>query len=237
MVSASPVFDKTFTWLVLFIYEQYPESRLLSSPPVPRRCGFENLFAVADLQGTSRLKLRLYPRVSEIVAQTQERSAKLAGESKAVHKVLPLKHYMFAVADEPDYTMPLLVNLDFLHLAANKTIAKTRAGSISFANMEKLEKCSRSLLEGNSHLLWLMSTLLSQLKANCFLPSDPTLFDEAISSISCMLASQTSLAAAMLDFIVTKCKASLLSHVSLPLTASQKQELLVSPGSDSSLCN
>ena len=98
-----------------------------------------------------------------------------------------------------------------------------------------MEKCSRSLLEGNSHALWLMSTLLSQLKADGFSPSDHTLFDKAISSISCTLASQTSLAAAMADFRVTKRKELLLSHVSLPLTASQKRELLITPGQDLAL--
>ena len=68
-----------------------------------------------------------------------------------------------------------------------------------------------------------------------FSPSDPSLFDKTISSISCALASQTSLAAGMADFMVTKRRESLLSHVSLPLTAAQKRELLVTPGQDSYL--
>ena len=142
---------------------------------------------------------------------------------------------MFAVADELVYTRPQLVNLDFSLLTANKSIAKTRTGSVSFADMERLEKCSHSLLEGNLHALWLMSALVFQLKADGFSPSDPTLSDKAISSISCTLASQTSLAAAMSDFVVSKRKESLLSHVSLPISASQKQELLVTPGTDSAL--
>ena len=77
-------------------------------------------------------------------------------------------------------------------------------GSVSFADLKKLEKCSRSLLEGNSHALWLMTALLSQLKRDRFSPSDPTLFDKAISSISCTLASHTSVAAGMSDFLVSK---------------------------------
>ena len=202
------------------------------SSPLPPRCGFENLFAVADPQGYSRPKFYLYPLVLEIVSQTQDRSAKLARESKPVHRVLPLKRRMFAVADEPDNATPLLVNPDFSRLTANKTITNTSAGSISFADMEKLEKCSRSLLEGNLHALWLMSALLFQLKADGFSPSDPTLFNKAISSISCILASQTSLAVAMSDFGTSKRKESLFSSISLPISASQKRELLVFPGSD-----
>ena len=33
VVSAFIVFDKTFTRLISFVYDQYPESRRLSSPP------------------------------------------------------------------------------------------------------------------------------------------------------------------------------------------------------------
>ena len=80
-----------------------------------------------------------------------------------------------------------------------------------------------------------MSALLSQLKSDGLSPSDPTLFNKAISSISCTLASQTLLAAAMSDFVVSKCKESHLAHVSIPISASQKREQLVSLGSDSSL--
>ena len=54
VVSASPVLGKTFARLISFIYEQYPKSRPLSSP-LPPRCGFETLFAVADPPGSSRL--------------------------------------------------------------------------------------------------------------------------------------------------------------------------------------
>ena len=165
--------------------------------------------------------------MAEIVSETQDRSTRLVQESKPVHRVLQLRCCMFAATDDLDYTRPLLVNPDFSLLMANKSIAKTPAGSISFADMERLEKCSRSLLEGNSHALWLMSALLSQLKVYGFSPSDQTVFDKAISSISCTLASQTSLAAAMSDFVVSKHKESLLSHVSLPISASQKRELLL----------
>ena len=43
------------------------------------------------------------------------------------------------------------------------------------------------------------------------------------------------MAAAMSDFLVSKRRESYLAHVSLPISTSQKRELLVSPGSDMSL--
>ena len=102
VVSASPVLDKTFTRLINFVYEQYPESRPLSPPSLPR-CGFENLFAMSDPPGSSRPRLCPYPQVSEIIDQAQERSARLARESKPLHRVLPSKRRLFHVADQPEF--------------------------------------------------------------------------------------------------------------------------------------
>ena len=68
-----------------------------------------------------------------------------------------------------------------------------------------------------------------------FTPSDPALFDKTISSLSSTLASQASLAAGLSDYMVSKRRKSYLAHVSLPLSAPQKLQLLVTPGSESSL--
>ena len=68
-------------------------------------CVASELFTIADHQGSSRLKLQVYPRV-EIVSQTQDCSVKLAHESKLLHRVLQLKRRLFSVADDQDYTTP-----------------------------------------------------------------------------------------------------------------------------------
>ena len=224
-VASSPVVDKTYDRLINYLYSQYTELRPLSDPPAPPRCAFENYFAVVDPQTSARPKLRLYPRVEELVSQTQDRVAKPARESKPLHHILPLNRQLFSVADDPD----------FARLAGNKTIAKAHAGSMSFMDMEKIEKCSWTFLGGHSQSFWLLSALLSQLKQDGFQPSDPVLFDKTISSLSATLASQTSLAAGLADFVVTKRRESYLAHVCLPISAPQKRELFVAPGSDMSL--
>ena len=134
-------------------------------------------------------------------------------ESKLLHRVLPLKHRLFSVADDLDYTTPRWLNPDFARLTGNKMIAKSCARTVSFADMEKVGKCSCSFLEGNSHSLWLLSALLSQLKQDGFTPSDPALLDKPISSLSSTLASQTSLAAGLSDFVVSKRRESYLARV------------------------
>ena len=98
-----------------------------------------------------------------------------------------------------------------------------------------MESVSRLLLEGNSHSLWLMYGILSQLKQASFNPPDPALFNSNISSISASLSSQARSAAALADFLQSKWRESYVAHAMLPLSQAQKRELLVSPGSASGL--
>ena len=95
--------------------------------------------------------------------------------------------------------------------------------------------CVKSLLEGISQSLWLMSGILSQLKQAGFNPLDPSLFNTNISFISASLSSQVRSAAALADFLQSKRRESYVAHATLPLSQVQKRELLVSPGSTSCL--
>ena len=223
--------DKTFNRLINFIYEQYPDSRPLSDPAVPPQCEFESFFATSDPQSAVRPKLRWYPRVQEIVTKTQERAQRLARESKSAQKVIPLRRRVFPVADEQDYAALKWLNPDFARLKRNKSIPKSRAGTISFSDMERLKRTSRTLVGGFSQEYWLLSSLLSQLKQDGYRPSDPVLFDKTIQSLSASMALQTSLASSMTDFLVTKRRESFLSQVSVPMSAPQKHELQVASAS------
>ena len=147
-----------------------------------------NLFAVADPQAVGRPSMRWYPRVQEITAKTQEHALKLARESKSVQKVIPLRRRAFPVADDPDYAAPRWLIPDFARLTHNCTIMKSRAGSISFSDMERLERASRTVVGGFSQSYWLLSSLLSQLKQDGYKPSEPALFDKKISSFSTSMA-------------------------------------------------
>ena len=66
------------------------------------------------------------------------------------------------------------------------------------------------------------------LKRANFQPSDPTLFNSALSSVSAALSRQACTAAA---------GSSLLAHTSLPVPETQKRSLTVTPGSSSGLFN
>ena len=71
------------------------------------------------------------------------------------------------MADDPDFSSPRWLNLDFARIADNKTIAKTWVSAATFVDLEKVEKCSQTLIAGQSQYYWPLSALLSQLN-----PSD-----------------------------------------------------------------
>ena len=173
--------------------------------------------------------------MDEILTDVRDRTAVLAKGTKPSSTILPERRRSHSVADVTDFTALLAVNPDFSCLAENKAISTKQMGTISFFEMERMESSTRSLLEANSYSLWLLSGLLSQFKRDGFDPSDPALFDSAILSLSASLSGQTRTAASLTDFLVSKHRESYREHASLPLSASQKHELLITQSSNSSL--
>ena len=84
-VAASAV-DHSLVRLSKFIYEHYPESRPLSSPPLPPLCDFKSLFEPTNPPESSRPHFRLYPMVHEVMDATRELAATLS------RKLKPLCH-------------------------------------------------------------------------------------------------------------------------------------------------
>ena len=101
--------------------------------------------------------------------------------------------------------------------------------------MERLERLFQGQLEVTSSSLWLMSGILAMLKRDHFQPSDPALFNSALSSVSAALSRQARTAAAGSGFLRAKRRESLLAHTSLPVPETQKRSLTVTPGSSSGL--
>ena len=80
-----------------------------------------------------------------------------------------------------------------------------------------------------------MSGILAMLKRDGFQPSDPALFNSALSSVSAALSRQARTAAAGFTFVRAKHRESLLAHTTLPVPETQKRDLTVTPGSSSGL--
>ena len=176
----------------------------------------------------------LYPRVSDILVDISDRAASLARRSKPLSAVLPKKVRKYAVADAQHFSTAQPLNPNFARLCGNKAVSNKRWGSVTFAEMQRLERVSQASLEACSYSLWMMSGLLSQLKRDGFNPSDPTLFNTAISSVSSAVSSQACSAAAV-SSIRFKRRESLLALATVPVSQVQKRELMITPGSSAGL--
>ena len=116
--------------------------------------------------------------MNEILDSSTDKASRLARESKPLHKVVPLRHKVFPIADVLFFCAARFINPDFSRISSSKNIQKSRLSSISFADLEKVECVGRTIIVGDSQCFWLLSSLLAQLKEDGFRPSDPALFNK-----------------------------------------------------------
>ena len=145
--------DRAYNRLMYYIHDRFPHSEPASAPHVPPRCEFEEFFSTSEATSSARPNLTLYPRVDEILDSCTDRASRFARESKPLHRVLPLKRRTFHVGDQPGFYSARYVNPDFSRITKPKTILKSRASSVSLADLEKLDRASRSLVAGQSQFL------------------------------------------------------------------------------------
>ena len=179
----------------------------------------------------------MYPRMAEVQEQVAARSEALARSAKPLSRVIPARALAYALADDVVFASSQPVNSSFAQLAGSRAVGSRRLGSVTFSEMERLERLFQGQLQVTSTSLWLISGILAMLKRDNFQPSDPTLFNSALSSVSAALSRQARTAAAGFGFIRAKRRESLLAHTSLPFPETQKRSLTVTPGSSSGLFN
>ena len=220
--------DTASARLADLIYEGCPASRPLFDAKAPR-CDFEAWFGQPEALAL-RQRFRMYPRVAEVLEEVAARSESLARRSRPLSRVIPARACAYAI-----FTSSQPVNSAFSQLVGSRSLGARRCGPITFSEMERLERLFQGQLEVTSLSLWLMSGILAVLKRDGFQPSDPSLFNAALSAVSTALSRQARTAAAGSTFVRAKRRESLLAHTTLPVPESQKRDLTVAPGSSSGL--
>ena len=233
--STSAALDSSATQMAELVYDFCPEARPFFDSTPPPRCSFEAWFDPSPASSSARPRYRVYPRVAAVDSEVADRAAVLHRRSKPLSAVLQRKIRRYAVADQQHFVAPQPVNPSFSRLAGASAVGSKRWGSVTFAEMERLERLFRSQLEVTSSSLWMLSGILAMLKRDRFKPSTPGLFNTAIASVSASLASQDHSAASRSVFLHAKRRGSLLAHSKVPIPEPQKRALVVSPGSDSGL--
>ena len=139
-------------------------------------------------------------------------SESLARCSKPLSRVIPTRARAYALAGDAVFASSQPVTSAFAQLASSGVFGSRRWGSVTFSDMERLECLFQGQLEVTSSSLWLMSGFLAMLKRDRFQPSDPALFNTALSSVSAALSRQACTAAAGSGFLRAKRRESLLAH-------------------------
>ena len=232
--SVSVACDSVFARLADLIYDVCPNSRPLLDNSRPPQCEFEGWFGQPEAL-PARPHLRLYPRVAEVESEGTAKAGSLVRRSKPLSSILTTRFHCHAVADMPDFASSLAVNPSFSQLAGAKAVGSKRWGSISFSEMEQLERVFRSQLEMTSKSLWLLSGILAMLKRDGIQPAYPTLFNAALASASATLSQQARSSASGSKFLRAKRRDSLLAHTAIPVPETQCRSLTVSPGSETLL--
>ena len=140
------VVDKTLTKFLNFIYDKFANAHPLTNAS-------EEYFAISDPPAASRQNLWVYPKVSEIIDASSEKASCLARESKPLHRVVPLRNKIFFVGDDQDFCSTRFVNPVFPRISNNKNILKSRLSSVSLADLEKIERASRTVIADDSMFL------------------------------------------------------------------------------------
>ena len=149
-VAEPPVVDKTLSRLFNFIYDKFENSHPLTDESTPPRYDFEEYFSMFDPPPSLRQHLRVYPRVSETIDASSEKATRLARKSRPLHRVVPLKCKIFNVGDDQDFCSARFVNPDYSRISNLKSILKSRLSSVSLADLEKIERASRTVIAGDS---------------------------------------------------------------------------------------
>ena len=122
--------------------------------------------------------------LADLTYEVAARAEALARRAKPLSHVIPARSHHYVIADDPLFASSLPVNPSFAQLAGARFMGSKSWGSVSFSEMERL---FWTQLEMTSSSLWLMSGTLAMLKCDGFQPSDPTLFNAALSSVSSSL--------------------------------------------------
>ena len=124
-------------------------ARWRSRCPIPllrRGAVFESFFDPSPASSSSRPRYRVYHQVAAVESEVADCAAALHRRSKPLSAVLPRKVRRYAVVDKPLFAAPQPVNPSFSRLAGAAAVGSKRWGSVTFVEMERLERLFRCQL-------------------------------------------------------------------------------------------
>ena len=197
---------------------------MLPPIPPPPRALFEDFFA-ASTSPQQPMFLSWFEQVRTALAEADSRLASLLASGRADSSILPQWVTQYTVRGEFAAGAAVPVNPLLLSMFEWSLRPSLQLG-ISLREAALLESSSHFHSEALSHSLWLLSGLLAFVCLQGFSPSDASLFNTMVTSLSKCLAHQASLTASQTAFLGLKCRQFYLSHLPAYFSDANKRAMV-----------
>ena len=213
--------------MIEFIVGLFPQAKGMPTSSEFRSL-FEHFYSVQSDSLPPVSKLNWFDRVLCCLQEADSKLASFISDRKSDTSVfLPYKS-LYSVADNISKARPLPLN-ESLESVLTRVPQASRLASITLKELAILESLFRAQVETLSHNMWVLTGLIAFLKNDGFVPSDPLLFNQLVSSLSMGLAHSTNSSASGTSFAVTKRRESYLSHLPPSFSDVSKRTLLKAP--------
>ena len=204
-------FRSEFRRMLAFFVDRFPQAAGSQSAPPPPQALFEDFFGSSASHSPPNF-LSWFERVHMALAEADSRLASFLASGRSDFSFLPPWNSAYAVKGEFASGQAVPVNPSLLALYDRQLKPSYHVG-LTVREAAALESSLRAQSEALSHAMWVLSGLLGFVRLQNFAPSDVTLFNTLVTSLSKSLAHQASLSASHTAFLVLKRRHFYLSHL------------------------
>ena len=198
-------------------------------PPVdpPPRAIFESFFAPAP-QSSLPLAFNWFERVWQALTDADSRLAAWMASGRSDRSFIPSRHSTYAVRGLHAAGRAVPVNESLLSHYDRPLRPSLQVGLTVYELMD-LEASFRAQSESLSYAMWILSGLLGFIRIQGFSSSDPSLFNQLVTSLSRSLAHQARVTASHTAYVCLKRHQFFLSHLPAYFGDSTKRSMLSAP--------
>ena len=165
-----------------YLVDLFPQAAGSSQAPPPPRALFEDFFAPPSSPHLP-LYLSWFERVRSALSEADSRIAALLVSGRSEASLLPPHSAQYSICGDYASDSAAPVNPSLLAMFERHLRPSLHLG-LTILEAALLEASSRALSESLSHTLWLLSGLLGFVRLQGFSPSDSSLFNTLLTSLS-----------------------------------------------------
>ena len=211
-----------------FITSLYPQALGVSDRQPRERSLFENIFAVPPSNVQPMPELVWFERLQSLIRESDNRLVAHVLSGKFDFHLIPGRKDIYSVHKNPSLGRGVPLNKSIeLHL--DRPPAPTCLLNVNLKEGFRMETALRSQTEALSHTMWVLSGLIGFLKRDGYSPSDQSLFDSMIYSLSAGLLDIGSSSLALTNFVGLKRRQYITSHLPPYFPDTLRRPLLAAP--------